>query len=169
MTDLYDLLSRLGATPNYTGFRYIACAVHLCLEQPHRLLLVTKLVYPDIGRRYGTNWKAVERNIRTLGDIIWRENRPLLEALAHRPLLRKPYPAQLLAILTFALRSPHCTDPLPVHGPAEPVAPPGEYHDTGVAGQAVNEDGCQALAVQDSVPLGELQVGGNQTDSLTSI
>ena len=77
MTDLYDLLSRLGATPNYTGFRYTVCAVQLCLEQPHRLLLVTKLVYPDIGRRYGTNWKAVERNIRTLGDIIWRENRPL--------------------------------------------------------------------------------------------
>ena len=77
-----DLLYRLGITANYVGFFQTACAVSLCVEEPDRLLLVTKDIYPEVARRCGTNWKAVERNLRTAGEIIWRENRPLLEELA---------------------------------------------------------------------------------------
>lgn len=99
MTEIYDLLYRLGVTANYTGFFHTAYAVALCAEQPERLLLVTKWLYPEVAKQYTTSWKAVERNIRMVGGIIWRENRPLLEKLAHRRLERKPRNAQLLAIL----------------------------------------------------------------------
>lgn len=97
------LLQRLGVTANYTGFRYTACAVALCVEQPDRLLLVTKWVYPDVAKKYGTSWRAVERNIRTVSGIIWRRGRPLLEELANRRLEKKPSNAQLLAILSSSL------------------------------------------------------------------
>ena len=43
---VYDLLYRLGITANYTGFFHSAYAVCLVLEQPERLLLVTKWLYP---------------------------------------------------------------------------------------------------------------------------
>lgn len=100
---IYDLLYQLGVTANYTGFFHTAYAVSLCAQQPDRLLLVTKRLYPEVARQYQTNWKAVERNIRTVGSIIWRENRPLLERLAHRNLSKKPPATQLLAILASAL------------------------------------------------------------------
>lgn len=103
--DIYDLLYQLGLTANYTGFFHTACAVNLCMEQPDRLLLVTKCLYPEVAKQYKTNWKAVERNIRTAGGIIWRTNRPLLEQLARRPLAQKPCAAQLLAILSSSLLS----------------------------------------------------------------
>ncbi len=90
-------------TANYTGFFQLAYAVSLCVEQPDRLLLVTKWVYPEVAKRYKTNWRAVERDIRTVNDIIWREGRPLLEELAHRHLEQKPSNAQMLAILTSSL------------------------------------------------------------------
>ncbi|MCI8422918.1 MAG: sporulation protein [Lawsonibacter sp.] len=106
LDDIYDLLYRLGVTANYTGFFHIAHAVMLCVEQPDRLLLVTKWVYPEVAKAYGTNWKAVERNIRTAGCIIWRENQLLLEQLARRPLTRRPSTAQLLAILSSSLSPP---------------------------------------------------------------
>ena len=77
--DAYHLLHRLGATANYTGFSYLVRALQLCAEEPERLLLVTKWLYPDVAKQYGTNWKAVERNIRTVGRVIWNSNRPLLE------------------------------------------------------------------------------------------
>ena len=76
MTIIYDLLYQLGVTANYTGFFHTAYAISLCAEQPDRLLLVTKWLYPEVARQYGTNWKAVERNIRTVSCIIWRENQP---------------------------------------------------------------------------------------------
>lgn len=103
LSEIYDLLYRLGVTANYTGFFHTAYAVSLCTARPDRLLLVTKWLYPEVAKQYGTNWKAVERNIRTVNDIIWRESRPLLEELAHRHLKQKPRNAQLLAILAASL------------------------------------------------------------------
>ena len=101
--DIFDLLYRLGISANYTGFFQTACAVKLCRTEPERLLLVTKRVYPAVARLYATSWSAVERNIRTACDIAWKNNRPLLERLAHKPLPQKPYNAQFLAILLYSL------------------------------------------------------------------
>ena len=109
----YDLLYRLGVTSNYKGFFHTAYAVELCRKEPERLLLVTKWVYPEVARQYGTSWGAVERNIRTVDHVIWRENRLLLEELAHRTLEQKPRNAQLLAILAASLEAP-----LPADGAA---------------------------------------------------
>lgn len=103
LAQAYDLLNQLGVTANYTGFFHTGYAVSLCAEHPDRLLLVTKCLYPEVAKQYGTNWKAVERNIRTVNSVIWRENRPLLEQLARRPLAQKPCTAQMLAILSSSL------------------------------------------------------------------
>ena len=103
MTIIYDLLYQLGVTANYTGFFHTAYAISLCAEQPDRLLLVTKWLYPEVARQYGTNWKAVERNIRTVSCIIWRENQSLLEELGHRRLDQRPRNAEMLSILVSSL------------------------------------------------------------------
>lgn len=114
-TEIYDLLCRLGVTANYTGFFHTAYAISLCIQRPDRLLLVTKWLYPEVAKQYDTNWKAVERNIRTVNCIIWRESRPLLEELAHRRLEQKPRNAQMLAILVSSLD----TGPLVAHKVSE--------------------------------------------------
>ena len=159
-TEVYDLLYHLGVTANYTGFFQTAFAVRLCMKQPERLLLVTKWVYPDVARHYKTNWKAVERNIRTVNGLVWEQSRPYLEELAGRELLYKPSNAQLLAILSYSLLS-QCASPLAVHGLGEAVTISREDHDMGVVDQAVNEGGGEAVVPKDSIPLAELQVGGN--------
>lgn len=165
LTEIYDLLYRLGATANYTGFYHTACAVALCTEQPERLLLVTKWLYPEVAKQYRTNWKAVEHSIRTVGRCIWRENRTLLEQLARRPLAEKPRNAQLLAILAASLDSP-----LPVHGLGKAVAFTGEDDNMGVVDEPVNEGRCETVITKDGVPLGELQVGGNdETPALVAV
>ena len=155
--EVYDLLYQLGVTANYTGFFHTAYAISLCVEQPDRLLLVTKWLYPEVAKQYGTNWKAVERNIRTVSCIIWREGRPLLEELAHRHLEQKPRNAQMLAILASSLD----TGSLAVHGLGEAVALAGENDDVGVVDEPVNEGGGESVVAEDGVPLAELQIGGN--------
>lgn len=101
----YNLLYQLGVSANYKGFFHAAHAVTLCMQQQERLLLVTKWLYPDVARHYGTSWKAVERNIRTVSAIAWERNRPLLETLAQRHLERCPCPAEFLALLFHAVQS----------------------------------------------------------------
>ncbi len=104
-TQILDLLRHLGITANYTGFFYIAAAVEQCLVHREKLLMVTKDLYPSIARQHKTTWKAVERDIRTVSNIVWKHNRQPLEELAHRPLTKRPSPSELLAILTLALCS----------------------------------------------------------------
>lgn len=99
-----EILSRLGITANYKGFSYIVSAVELCLEEQERLHLITKCVYPEVAKQHKTNWQAVERNIRKVGELVWTQARELLEELARRPLRKKPGNAQFLAILTMAAK-----------------------------------------------------------------
>ena len=100
----YSLLRRLGITENYKGFRYAAYAAALCALERERLLLVTKLLYPDVARRFGTTWKAAERNLRTVAAIAWTQNHDHLVNLSQSPLEQKPQCAQFQAILAHALR-----------------------------------------------------------------
>lgn len=93
------LLRSLGATDNYVGFSHTVYAVELSISDPERLRFVTKQIYRDVAKRYGTTWTAVERDMRTLVSVIWRTNPLLLSELAGFPLYRKPNNARFLAIL----------------------------------------------------------------------
>ena len=103
LVKIYDVLYRLGISANYIGFFYVSYAVWLSYRQPDRLLLVTKWLYPEVAKHYDTNWKAVERDIRTVVDAVWRNNPWLLAELAGYPLSEKPRPAQFLAMLVQAI------------------------------------------------------------------
>ena len=104
LVKIYSALYRIGIFANYKGFFYTARAVELCARQPERLQLITKWLYPEVAKRYGTNWKAVERGIRTGSGVMWSENRPLLEKITGRPLDGQLKAAQLLAILTTEVK-----------------------------------------------------------------
>ena len=105
MDDARDLLYKLGVTANYTGFFQTAYAISLCMEQQERLTLATKWLYPEVAKRYDTNWKAVERNIRMTVSRIWENNRPLLECVAYRHLTQRPCASSFLAMSTQYLLS----------------------------------------------------------------
>ena len=100
-----DLLSQLGASANYNGYCQAAYAVALAVENPQRLQLVTKRIYPQVAAYYHTTPRAVERNLRTLISIIWEKNSRSLSKLAEHNLLEKPSSSQFLAILSHVFPS----------------------------------------------------------------
>ncbi len=65
------LLRRLGVNSSYKGFWYTVFAVALALVNPMELTFVCKGLYLDIAVRFHTNPNCVERNIRTIKQIIW--------------------------------------------------------------------------------------------------
>ena len=100
-SEICALLYRLGLTANYTGFFHTAYAVYLAVQQPDRLRLVTKWLYPEVAKHYATTWKNVERNIRTAVAIIWDADPKRLDALAGHPLPQKPRASEFLSMLTL--------------------------------------------------------------------
>lgn len=96
---IYALLQQMGATSSYTGFFHTAYAVLLTVKEPRRLLLVTKWLYPDVADYFHTSWYAVERNIRTVVNQIWKTHPEDLSRLAGYPLNKRPSSSQFIFIL----------------------------------------------------------------------
>ena len=99
VTAVYSVLQQLGITANYTGFFHASYSVLLAMENPQRLLLITKWLYPEVAKRYHTTAGAVERNIRTIILRAWRLNREALEQIAGCTLTTRPTAAQFISIL----------------------------------------------------------------------
>ena len=99
------LLHRLGLTANYRGYFYVSYGIVLCAKEQERLLLVTKRLYPEVAKRYGTNWKAVERNIRTSIRIVWSKNPHKLQQLTGCPISSRPTAAHFIAILVYFVQT----------------------------------------------------------------
>ena len=66
-----DLLYSLGITAKYVGFFHATYAVHPVIQEPERLLLITKCLYPEIAKHYHTDRRNVERAIRSVAAIAW--------------------------------------------------------------------------------------------------
>lgn len=103
MLSTFELLHRLGITATYGGYYYTAYSVALAKGQPERLLLVTKWLYPDVARQYGTTWRCVERSIRTVISLAWERNPKLLSSLSGYPMDKKPSVGQFISILMYNL------------------------------------------------------------------
>ena len=97
-------LMRLGISANYKGFHYISYGIYLSFEDPNRLLYVSKQLYPEIARRFGTDWRAVEHNMRTTITHIWKENARLLCFMVGYEFSQKPTVGKFLGVFyTFLL------------------------------------------------------------------
>ena len=104
---IQQLLYSIGLTANYAGFRQMMIALEIATQEPESLRLVTKWLYPETARRCGTNWKTVERNIRTMLGCAWKNSQDTLEQMAGCALDTKPKPAQFIAILVYGLSNVH--------------------------------------------------------------
>lgn len=99
------LLYSIGITGNYVGFYQVASAIKIAVYNPQALLMVTKGLYLDIAKQYKTDWKTVERNIRTVISITWAYSRQRLEMITGHSLSKKPTPTQFIAILSRYLQN----------------------------------------------------------------
>lgn len=105
VTAAYSTLYQLGISANYTGFFHASYSVLLAMQNPQRLLLVTKWLYPAVAKRYHTTASAVERNIRTIVLRAWRLHRETLEQMAGCSLVEKPTATQFISILSTYLKT----------------------------------------------------------------
>lgn len=77
-----ETLRRLGVNMSTQGYGYIAYGVVMSLKDSGCLEHVTKGLYVDIARHFGTSPSCVERDIRTAVESAWRsEDRGLLEEI----------------------------------------------------------------------------------------
>ena len=97
--ELENIISRkligLGIPTRLKGYKYILAAIEQVLEDETSLEGVTKILYPDVAKKYNSTPQRVEKAIRHAIEVAWtdnvvelrrefedgRENRPQIQSL----------------------------------------------------------------------------------------
>ncbi|MDO4175558.1 MAG: sporulation initiation factor Spo0A C-terminal domain-containing protein [Eubacteriales bacterium] len=98
---IHAMLCYMGAGIHCIGTFQTAYAVCLVRNQPEKMMLATKQLYPAVAKHYGTSWKTVERNIRYTITRIWKYN-PKLSGR-----VKKPKPMEFIVNLACISASPN--------------------------------------------------------------
>ena len=99
---VYGAIRKLGGSERTVGYYYAAYGIQLALEQPQRMMLITKWLQPDIARKYKTTSAAVERGIRLLIHHMWKAQTPDWQALF--PNDRRPTVSELFPVVVDFIR-----------------------------------------------------------------
>lgn len=76
------LLLQCGFRANQMGYRYLREAVLIVCQEREAVTSVTKLLYPEIARRFQVNDKQVERAVRNTIETAWvKGNQEVLQEI----------------------------------------------------------------------------------------
>ena len=104
---LDSLLHQAGVSRCYIGYSFFAEAVSMAMEDPSLLTGIQKNIYLPIAKQHGISLFQLEKNIRTVRDVIMRnDGQELLKKLNGGGFCQKsqPYPKELSAIFANYLR-----------------------------------------------------------------
>lgn len=80
--EISELMLEMGIPAHLRGYQFLRSAVMMCVEDMELVGSVTKLLYPDLARMYGTTAQKIERAIRNAIEVSWeRGNSELFEEL----------------------------------------------------------------------------------------
>lgn len=98
-----SVLHQLGIGQSYSGYDYILYAIELIEQDESVLKGITKILYIDMAREFQTSHTCVERNIRKVIEVIWKqppENQALIRKIFGRRFLQhKPSNKEFLELL----------------------------------------------------------------------
>ena len=95
-----ELLYTLGIGRHYLGHNIIVHAIQLILRDKDSLLCVRNGIYIPVAIQHQCDWRAIERNIRTVIHRAWILNRPMMEHMARYPLDHEPSVTEFLDIFS---------------------------------------------------------------------
>lgn len=66
-----EVLKDLGVPASLKGFNYLRTAIAVCVADQSILDHITKRLYPELAKHYGTTSPRVERGIRHAVEVAW--------------------------------------------------------------------------------------------------
>lgn len=101
------LLRQLGVPAHIKGYQYLRKAIITAIKDPDVMSAVTKILYPDIAKLYGTSAGSVERAMRKAIEVAWE--RGDIDCLQHyfgyavNPQMGKPTNSEFIATIADIL------------------------------------------------------------------
>ena len=103
-----NLIHEVGVPAHIKGYQYLREAIIMCINDINAVNQITKILYPDIAKKYHTTPSRVERAIRHSIEVAWgRGNQKTVESIfgytvsANRG---KPTNSEFIAMIADKLR-----------------------------------------------------------------
>lgn len=96
MRDIQNTLRSLGITKLYKGYDQLYHAISISISNGDGQKLTTHYLLEEAASHTNSNWKAVERNFRTLSARAWKINPSLLSKIVGHPLSSAPPSSDLI-------------------------------------------------------------------------
>ncbi len=66
-----SIIHRIGVPAHIKGYQYLRTAIMMTIENSDLINAVTKILYPDVAKKYQTTSSRVERAIRHAIEVAW--------------------------------------------------------------------------------------------------
>jgi two-component system response regulator (stage 0 sporulation protein A) len=70
------LIHEVGVPAHIKGYQYLRDAIQMCVRDMDMLNSITKILYPEIAKKYNTTASRVERAIRHAIEVAWNRCNP---------------------------------------------------------------------------------------------
>ena len=102
------IMLELGMPAHLRGYQYVREAVCMSIEDMELVGSVTKLLYPEIAKKYRTTDQKVERAIRNIIEVSWeRGNEILMEEMfgySRKQGKKRPTNSEFIAAVSDKIR-----------------------------------------------------------------
>lgn len=101
-------LTELHIPMRLRGYRYLTYSIERVATDPMLIHGVTRELYCETAKHYGTTWQAVERAGRTAINVCWdRGGREKLDEVVGYHLTERPWATEFIAFVAEHIRRVH--------------------------------------------------------------
>jgi two-component system response regulator (stage 0 sporulation protein A) len=113
-----EFVQKMGIRPNLMGYSFLIKAILLSLESPHLLRSFSKGLYPKIADHYGTDVRAIERNIRMAIESAYDYDPERVQSLFYYK-VNKPCVSEVISLAVESIRFGYRTSGFGEYGMAD--------------------------------------------------
>lgn len=96
-----QIIRQFNITSKYKGYYFVLDAIEIASSKQNETLYITKDIYPIIAKKYNTTTYSVEKDIRTIIEKCWINNKQLLERIAGCKLDYCPTNSEFIDYMTY--------------------------------------------------------------------
>ena len=97
--EVQKIVRQFRVTSRYKGYLLIIDATILYLEKD--FIQITKDIYPVLAQKYHMSTTSIERNIRTIIEICWRNDRRAVQNLFGYELTKCPTNSEFIEAIAY--------------------------------------------------------------------
>ena len=101
--EVIKFVQKLGIRQNLKGYHLLIKAILLAIKSPELLKSLTKGLYPKVANDYGSNVKAVERNMRKAIESAYEYDPERIKSAFYYN-VNKPFISEVLSIAVESIR-----------------------------------------------------------------